>query len=440
MEGAGKFNQVNEVRCMRVLRVVGVVGVAAALAATAMAGDPAASKRFEWSTDSAEAKQLLGKLQDRIESFQAGPENQEIAKKIVAADADFAMGHYYLSAVTPPPDGLTAYEKARELSTDASDGERRFIEAMSHVVTNQGANFADSIPPLEELSKDYQGERLIFVILGQLYNAVGRGDDAIVAFEKVREIGPPSLRVESFIAGDDLLHERYAEARATYASIEKKLPEGSVPFAIRFGTTFSHLYEGQVDEALASLESYLEEYRGSGANQQFPEVFIHNAMARINLENGRFDAASEHYKKGYESVPGSELPEDQKKTWLGRMLHGECRVLAKMAKHEEAWKEAEVVRGMIEEGGEPAEQFWPAYHYLAGYVLYEAGRIEKAIEHLEQANPQDPFHKLLLARSLEKAGKKDEAKKVYEEIVASQWTGIERALAYPEAKKKANSL
>ncbi len=88
---------------MRVLRVVGVVGVAAALAATAMAGDPAASKRFEWSTDSAEAKQLLGKLQDRIESFQAGPENQEIAKKIVAADADFAMGHYYLSAVTPPP-------------------------------------------------------------------------------------------------------------------------------------------------------------------------------------------------------------------------------------------------------------------------------------------------------------------------------------------------
>ena len=440
MLGALKSNQVNGVRRMRVFRVMGVLGVGVALAATAMAGDQAASKRFEWSTDSAVAKELLTKLQGRVESFQVGPENQEIAKKIVAADSEFAMGHYYLAAVTPGADGLAAYEKARELSKQASDGERRFIEAMSHVVTNQGANFADSIPPLEELSRDYQAERLIFVILGQLYNGVGQGDKAIVAFEKVREIGPPSLRVESFIAGNDLLHERYAQARETYASIEKQLPEGSLPFAIRFGTTFSYLYEGQIDEALTSLESFLKEYRSSGANQQFPEVFIHNAIARINLENGRFDAASAHYKKGYESVPGSELPEDQKKTWLGRMHHGECRVLAKLGKHEEAWKEAEVVRGMIEEGGEPAEQFWPAYHYLAGYVMLEAGKIEKAIEHLEQANQQDPFQKLLLARSLEKVGKKEEAKKAYEEIVASQWTGIERALAYPEAKRKAKSL
>ncbi len=424
---------------MRVFRVMGVLSVAIALAGAAIAGE-AASRRFEWSTESAEARELLGKLQGRIESFQAGPENQELAKKIVAADPDFAMGSYYLSAVTAGADGLAAYEKARQLSKNASEGERRFIEAMSHVVTNQGANFADSIPPLEELSKDYQEERLIFVILGQLYNAVGRGDDALVAFKKVREIGPPSLRVESFIAADDLLHERYVEARNTFASIEEQLPDGSVPFAIRLGTTFSYLYEGQVDEALASLESYLEEYRKSGANQQFPEVFIHNAMARINLENGRLDAATAHYKKGYDSVPESELPEDQKKTWLGRMHHGKCRVLAKMGKHEEAWKEAEVVRRMIEEGGEPAEQFWPAYHYLAGYVLLEAGKFEKAIEHLEQANAQDPFHRLLLARALEKAGKKDEAKKTYEEIVASQWTGIERALAYPEAKKKTKSL
>ena len=97
-----------------------------------------------------------------------------------------------------------------------------------------------------------------------------------------------------------------------FASIETQMHDGSVPFAIRFGTTFSYLYEGQVDEALASLESYLGEYRESGANQQFPEVFIHNAMARINLENGRLDAATAHYKKGYDSVPGSELPEDQK--------------------------------------------------------------------------------------------------------------------------------
>ena len=61
------------------------------------------------------------------------------------------------------------------------------------------------------------------------------------------------------------------------------------------------------------------------------------------------------YEKGYESVPGSSLPEDQKQVWLGRLQHGRCRVLAKMGKHEEAWAEALKVKKMIDDGGEAGE-------------------------------------------------------------------------------------
>ena len=77
----------------------------AALAAAGAAHAQAAAKaaRFEWTTKSAEAKQGLAELQQRIENFQFGPENVELAQKIVAADPAFAMGVYYLSAVTPPP-------------------------------------------------------------------------------------------------------------------------------------------------------------------------------------------------------------------------------------------------------------------------------------------------------------------------------------------------
>jgi len=78
----------------------------------------------------------------------------------------------------------------------------------------------------------------------------------------------------------------------------------------------------------------------------------------------------------------------------------------------------------------------PAYHYVAGYCKLEAGEYEAAIEHLKQANPNDPFHHLLLARAYEKAGRKAEALKTYEEVVASQTNNIERALAYPEARRK----
>jgi tetratricopeptide (TPR) repeat protein len=169
-------------------------------------------------------------------------------------------------------------------------------------------------------------------------------------------------------------------------------------------------------------------------------VFIWNAIARIHLENGRLDDAMKAYEKGYASVPGSKLPEDQKQAWLGRLKHGRARVLSRMGKHQEAWAEAESVKKMIEDGGEAAKQYWPAYHYLAGYAKMEAGDQAAAVEHLKQADADNPFHNLLLARAYEKLGQKDEARKSYQKIVDSEWPGIERPLAYPEAKRKLSSL
>ena len=212
----------------------------------------------------------------------------------------------------------------------------------------------------------------------------------------------------AFIANDDLLKGRYEKARQAFLEVEKTLPKGAAPFAVRYGLAFSYLYEGQVDPAIAALKTYLGEYKDSGAAQGFPEVFIWNSIARINLENGRLDAAMQAYEKGYESVPGSSLPEDQKQVWLGRLMHGRCRTLAKMGKHEEAWTEAQKIKKMIDEGGEPAKQYVPAWHYLAGYLKLEARDYKTAVEELKQADANDPFQQLLLARAYEKTGAKDE--------------------------------
>jgi tetratricopeptide (TPR) repeat protein len=108
-----------------------------------------------------------------------------------------------------------------------------------------------------------------------------------------------------------------------------------------------------------------------------------------------------------------------------------------MGKKEEAWGEAEIVRKMIAEGGEEGKQFVPAYHYLAGYLKLEAGENEAALEHLKEALPEhDDFRTLLLARAYERLGDKENARKAYQEIVESKQNTLERALAYPEAKKK----
>jgi tetratricopeptide (TPR) repeat protein len=400
----------------------------------------AGGRKFEWSTDSAEAKKLLADLQARIESFEGGPQLADIARKIVAADPDFAMGEYYLSAVAPPNEAQPHLDQAVALSKKASEGERRFIEAMWVVRANQGANFKEGIPYLEKLASDYPGERLVYMLLGQLYQGANESAKARATFEKALAVGPDSPRARSFIANDDLLKERYAEARAAFESIEKELPKGSLPFVIRYGVAFSHLYEGHPEKAVAALDEFLTEYRNSAASQGFPDVFIWNSIARIHLETGNAAEAMKAYEKGYESVPGSSLPEDQKEVWHGRLLHGKCRTLAKMGKHQEAWAEAEKVRKMIEDGGENGTQYLPAYHYLAGYLKLESGDVDGAIAHLEKSNPEDPFHRLLLARAYERKGERASARKAYQQVVASTANGIERALAYPEAKRKLATL
>ena len=107
-----------------------------------------------------------------------------------------------------------------------------------------------------------------------------------------------------------------------------------------------------------------------------------------------------------------------------------------MGKQEEAWTEALKIKKMIDEGGEPAKQYLPAWHYLAGYLKLEAGDYQAAAEELKQANPQDPFHTLLLARAYEKLGDQENAKKTFRAVTESQQNGLERALAFPEAKRK----
>lgn len=412
------------------------LALACALGATAAGAADAPARHFEWSTRSTAARQKLLEVQQRIESFQFGSETIAAARQIVAADPEFAMGEYYLSAVIPPPENQTHLDRAVLLSKKASDGERRFIEAMVKIRANQGQDFRDGIAPLEQLANDYPGERLVQVILGQLYQGANDVEKARAAYRRADAIGPKSLRVRAFLANEDLLDGRYDEARRTFLDVEASLPKGAAPFAIRYGMAFADLYQGRPDQAVASLETYLGEYRDSGAAQGFPEVFIWNSIARIQLENGRLEPALKAYEKGYASVPGSSLPDDQKQVWLGRLQHGRCRVLARMGRHDEAAKEAQSIRKMIDDGGEAARQYLPAWHYLAGYLALEKGDAKAAIEHLRQADAEDPFHLLLLARAYEKAGQAEEARRTYRAVVDSRRNGLERALAYPEARRK----
>jgi len=412
------------------------IAIAAGVLAAAAGAAAGPAQTMPMTTKSPAVHDQLVELQRRIETFQFGG-NEELAKKIVAADPDFALGVYYLSAVTGPPDNQKHLDKAVELAKGASDAERRFIETM---VLARGKTPEQALLPLTRLSVDYPKERIFFMLLGQNSAGLGKLEEARAAFEKAIALDSSTPRAYALIGNTHLLKGDYDKARELYKQARAKTPAGVPPGQPTYGTAYTYLYEGDVDHALGTLRAYLDEYRKTKAASEFPEVFIWNSIARINLENGRLEEAMKAYEKGFESVPGSTLSEQDKKIWNGRLHHGRGRTLARMGRHEEAWAEAEAIHKMIVEGGEAGKPFEPAYHYLAGYVKLEKGDYPAAIEHLKQADAEDPFNKLLLARAYEKAGDKENARKAYQDVVASTQNGLDRALSYREAKAKLSAM
>ena len=142
------------------------LGFAVALGAGAEAAPAATGKRFEWTTRSAEAKTGLLEVQQRIESFEFGTETVKAAQKVVAADPDFAMGEYYLSAVPAGRD-----QAHLDKAGDSRRRPRTASAASSRPWWSPGREAGElkaAIPALGRLARDYPDERIVEVILGQM--------------------------------------------------------------------------------------------------------------------------------------------------------------------------------------------------------------------------------------------------------------------------------
>src|SRR5712691_13300794 len=81
---------------------------------------PGSNKKFEFTTDSKEAKDYVSQIVFRVETFQFGPDVNALAKKSVEADPKFAFGYYLLATTSATPDEAKQYnEKAVELAKSA---------------------------------------------------------------------------------------------------------------------------------------------------------------------------------------------------------------------------------------------------------------------------------------------------------------------------------
>ena len=161
-----------------------------------------------------------------------------------------------------------------------------------------------------------------------------------------------------------------------------------------------------------------------------------NELARIYLECGNVPDAAKWYKTGYETaLRKTDLSEADRDLWNFRWENAKARIAARESKPKEADADVAAAKAILDKG-KITEQQSRFYPYLTGYVAFYAGNYKTAIDELQKADQKDPFILALLAQAYEKSGNKDEAMKLYRQILTINSHNPTNAFARPLAQKK----
>ena len=162
----------------------------------------------------------------------------------------------------------------------------------------------------------------------------------------------------------------------------------------------------------------------------------YNELARIDLECGDTNAAADWYQTGYTTAHRvTTLSQADLDLWEFRYQSAKARIAARNGKKVEADADLAFAKATFDSGKLPEDQqrFYP---YLAGYVALYTGDYKTAIDQLQKADQKDPFVLALLAQAYEKSGDKQEAIKLYHQILTINSHNPTNAFARPLAKKK----
>lgn len=141
--------------------------------------------------------------------------------------------------------------------------------------------------------------------------------------------------------------------------------------------------------------------------------------ARVCLDAGDLDAAEHWYRRGYELGTKEPAPPTHPRSlWEYRLAHALGRIAARRGDTTQARRQVTAARRALDSDTAMAAQQERYFPYLVGYVALYTNDLAAAEAQLAQAvatrgNERDPFMHCLLAMTLERRGRPDEAKVVY---------------------------
>jgi len=445
-------------------------------------------------TKSDEARKIFMEARQLFDNIRFD-EARELFSKAIEKDPDFALAHLYRSFTgTSTMDFQNHLKHAVTLAAKASEGERLLIESVQANVENNpvkaiqllellvqkfpndkrahsflGGNYSgrddddkaiaeyekatqidkDYAPAYNSLGYAYYQKadyakaeeafknyiRLVpseanpYDSLADLYTKMGRHEEAIKNYEKSVELNPKFGFSQKKIGDNLVFMGKYDDGRAAYRKSVEMQTTPSGKLGDMAAAARSYVYEGNPQQALAEGEKVLQMATKEGLPEW--QAGIHSTNCEIHIEMGSLDKAEQSLAECKKVVMGSELLPAFKENFAKGALFDEALIAAKRKDFAKAMAKADEYKAKIEAGKDPKEM--ENYHALLGRIHAEKGDYAKAIEHLKQANQENPYSLYLLAVAESKAGDKAKAAKLFKK--AANWN--EDSLDYAFVRPKA---
>ena len=145
-----------------------------------------------------------------------------------------------------------------------------------------------------------------------------------------------------------------------------------------------------------------------------------NEAARVCLDAGELDVAERWYRRGYELGTKEPAPlKHPRSLWEFRLAHALARIAARRGDTTQARQQIAAARRALDSDTAMAAQQERYFPYLVGYVALYANDLPTAEAQFTRAvgtkgNERDAFQHCLLAMTLERLGRQDQAKAMYQ--------------------------
>jgi tetratricopeptide (TPR) repeat protein len=274
-----------------------------------------------------------------------------------------------------------------------------------------------------------------FLREGQKLVRAGQLEDALRLYQAEIEKNPANTAALN-AAGVVLdLLGRTTEARQYFQKSIDAAPNEEARNVARRQMAMSYAFDNDCANS-ARLGRMLHDYWLERGNH-YAAGEAANEVARVCIEAGALDEAEKLYRLGTETgLKEPNISEDRRALWNFRLEHALARLAARRGQKETALKHVAAAKALLDSHPEMAKQQQPFFPYLAGYVALYTGDAAGALEHLKQANQNDPFIQCLMGMAHEKLGQKEEAMACYRRAAQTTAHNPPAAFARPFARRK----